>query len=543
MTESALTDLVEPLAIAQTEGRRVAARLRPNTARLVAEAGRAALVWLAVAVVHSSQGPLTDRAVVTVTVAASIWLVCLKVAASPDVLLFGRILSHASGTLLGLLGVALVNRSSVGLHFSWLALAALALGVLATTAVWDAFADFVLVARRRVLFIGTNARDVMLHEDLGRCRQLGLEILDYPERALAHGQATPAELVGMEDLERVVEAQDPDILVLADETAFEHALDRVLDARTGVRVVDLAGFCEYALGRVPIEHIGPAWFMSLVHLRQRVYSRRSKRLFDIVASAFGLVLAAPILLVLALLTKITSDGPVFHRQVRVGEGGSTFTVLKIRTMRCDAERDGPAFARDDDPRVTRIGRFLRRTHLDELPQFWNVLNGDMSMVGPRPERPEFIDRIEDAVPFWNRRVLVKPGITGWAQILGDYASDEEGMARKLSFDLWYLRHQSLLVDLAVCVSTFFTALRSTFADDDVTSRGSRDSRRRASALLAVPDHVAGNGHERHAGEVVRSRPQLADFRVAAPRRREPARRPPSDSAARLAAVRARDLHR
>jgi lipopolysaccharide/colanic/teichoic acid biosynthesis glycosyltransferase len=161
----------------------------------------------------------------------------------------------------------------------------------------------------------------------------------------------------------------------------------------------------------------------------------------------------------ALVTKLT-EGPVLYRQTRIGEDGRHFTIYKFCTMKCDAERDGVAFARENDPRATRIGCFLRRTHLDELPQLWNVLKGEMSIVGPRPERPEFIELIEEAVPFWSRRLLVKPGITGWAQVRCGYASDCEAMETKLSYDLWYLRHRSLLVDLALCVMTFFAVARS-----------------------------------------------------------------------------------
>jgi lipopolysaccharide/colanic/teichoic acid biosynthesis glycosyltransferase len=170
------------------------------------------------------------------------------------------------------------------------------------------------------------------------------------------------------------------------------------------------------------------------------------------------VLAAPVLAVLALVSKV-SPGPVLYRQVRAGEGGAQFTIYKFRTMECDAERDGPAFSGNDDARVCRIGAFMRETHLDELPQLWNVLKGEMSIVGPRPERPEFIAMLETTVPFWNRRLLVKPGITGWAQVQCGYQSDCEGMARKLSYDLWYLRHRNLLVDLGVCLATFVHVLK------------------------------------------------------------------------------------
>ena len=159
------------------------------------------------------------------------------------------------------------------------------------------------------------------------------------------------------------------------------------------------------------------------------------------------------LAVIALLVRL-SPGPVIYRQTRVGAGGKPFTMLKFRTMRADSEPDCASYTAVGDARVTRIGRVLRMTHLDELPQLWNVLKGQMSVVGPRPERPEFIPMLEKAIPFFSRRLLIKPGVTGWAQLRSDYSSDAEGAANKLSYDLWYLRHRNLLVDLAICAKTF-----------------------------------------------------------------------------------------
>jgi lipopolysaccharide/colanic/teichoic acid biosynthesis glycosyltransferase len=150
----------------------------------------------------------------------------------------------------------------------------------------------------------------------------------------------------------------------------------------------------------------------------------------------------------------TTRGPVLYRQTRVGEGGRHFTMLKLRTMRVDAEDQGlPQFTQVGDSRVTRAGRILRQMHLDELPQIWNVLKGEMSIVGPRPERPEFVDLLEETVPFWTRRLLVKPGITGWAQLRCGYAFDAQSAAEKLSYDLWYLRNRNVIVDLAICAKT------------------------------------------------------------------------------------------
>jgi lipopolysaccharide/colanic/teichoic acid biosynthesis glycosyltransferase len=183
----------------------------------------------------------------------------------------------------------------------------------------------------------------------------------------------------------------------------------------------------------------------------------AKRVFDLVGATTALVVLAPLLAIIALLIRRT-PGPVLYRQTRVGQGGALFEIYKFRTMRVDAEEPGCCrWACHDDPRVTRIGRLLRRGHLDELPQLWNVLRGEMSLVGPRPERPDFVEELERAVPFWGRRLLIKPGLTGWAQLHSGYASDVDGAAAKLSYDLWYLRHRNVVLDLAICVKTLSSA--------------------------------------------------------------------------------------
>jgi lipopolysaccharide/colanic/teichoic acid biosynthesis glycosyltransferase len=199
--------------------------------------------------------------------------------------------------------------------------------------------------------------------------------------------------------------------------------------------------------------------MSILHLYQRPYSRFTKRTFDLVGATIMLAVALPLLPVIALLVRLTT-GPVILRQMRVGEHGKLFTIYKFRTMRSDAEAHGRAvWASEGDPRATWLGMFLRRVRLDELPQLWNVLLGDMSIVGPRPERPEFLEELEAKVPFWTRRQLIKPGITGWAQIRRGYTADMTGSTDKLSYDLWYLRHRTLLVDFAICLHTFGVILR------------------------------------------------------------------------------------
>jgi len=261
------------------------------------------------------------------------------------------------------------------------------------------------------------------------------------------------------ELREIVESHRPDIVILTDERVSSWAVDPLLDlAPIGFRVVGVSHFVEHALGRVPLRHLTPAWFMSMLHLRQKPYTRLAKRAFDLLVSSAGLLVVAPLFPFLVLLVR-TTPGPIIYRQTRLGEGGRHFTIFKLRTMRVDAEDEGTArFAQEHDSRVTRIGRLLRRTHLDELPQLWNVLRGEMSVVGPRPERPEFVALLERSVPFWTRRLLVKPGITGWAQLRCGYAFDSSSAAEKLSYDLWYLRNRNLVVDLAICAKTVSTLL-------------------------------------------------------------------------------------
>jgi lipopolysaccharide/colanic/teichoic acid biosynthesis glycosyltransferase len=203
--------------------------------------------------------------------------------------------------------------------------------------------------------------------------------------------------------------------------------------------------------------------MSVLHLYRRNYSRLTKRTFDLFGAVLLLLLTLPLFPLLALAVSGT-NGPVILRQVRLGEHGKLFTIYKFRTMRADAEQPGHAvWAESADPRVTRVGGFMRQLRLDELPQLWNVVRGDMSLVGPRPERPEFLDELNRKVPYWTRRHLVKPGLTGWAQVRQGYVNSSDATATKLSYDLWYLRHRSLTVDLAILMRTVLVVARGEHA--------------------------------------------------------------------------------
>jgi exopolysaccharide biosynthesis polyprenyl glycosylphosphotransferase len=262
----------------------------------------------------------------------------------------------------------------------------------------------------------------------------------------------------LERLPHAVERSAPQLVVVADEDCRARALDRLIEVgHLDFAAVDLPEFYEYVFGRLPVSSISSEWFMSILHLYRRPYSQFAKRAFDVLLAGLALLLVAPLLPLIALVVRRT-PGPVVYRQTRLGEGGRPFTIYKFRTMRQDAEKRGAVWAAVDDPRVTPAGRFLRASRLDELPQLWNVLRGDMSIVGPRPERPEFVSRLRSEVPFFLRRHIVKPGITGWAQIHRGYTADTAGTGDKLSYDLWYLRHRSLVVDLAICMRTATTLL-------------------------------------------------------------------------------------
>jgi len=375
------------------------------------------------------------------SVAAAVWLANLRIAFAGVPYAVGPGVPSMIGTATGLVCVAALNEHIVGLDLSLVALLGAALAVLVSIAVWEHLLERTL-SRLRVLVIGTT-EFTEVADAAKRARRMALDVLG--------GESA---LRSLDSLTEVVTVQRPDLVVLADGQASSAALDRLLDIADGrFRVAGLTSFYEYALGRVPLHQITPMWFISLLHVRQRPYARWVKRAFDLVSATLILVLAAPLLPLIALAVSGT-PGPIIYRQVRVGDRGRRFTIYKFRTMVDRAERPGEAvWAKDADPRTTPVGAFLRRTHLDELPQLCNVLKGDMSMVGPRPERPEFIASLEDRIPFWSRRLLIKPGMTGWAQVHCGYASDVAAMQEKLAYDFWYLRHRSLALDLAICFRT------------------------------------------------------------------------------------------
>ncbi|MDE2580816.1 MAG: exopolysaccharide biosynthesis polyprenyl glycosylphosphotransferase [Rhodospirillales bacterium] len=222
----------------------------------------------------------------------------------------------------------------------------------------------------------------------------------------------------------------------------------------GARMFGEASFWEQCLGRVNLDRIDRQWFLSGDGFTDGPFGTAAKRLLDVLVSVVLLTLTFPLMLAVALAVKLDSQGPLFYRQLRVGLHGKPFTLLKFRSMRADAESGGtPRWAARRDDRVTRVGRFIRSTRIDELPQLVNVLRGEMSLVGPRPERPHFVEQLAAVIPFYHERAHVKPGITGWAQVNYPYGASVEDAREKLSYDLYYLKYHGLLLDLLILVST------------------------------------------------------------------------------------------
>ncbi|WP_380782316.1 TIGR03013 family XrtA/PEP-CTERM system glycosyltransferase [Sphingomonas sp. R86520] len=259
----------------------------------------------------------------------------------------------------------------------------------------------------------------------------------------------------------IVDQNASEVVLALDERRNALPMKDLLRVRTtGVQVSEISTFLERETGRIDLKSVNPSWLIfSDGFASSRMLSSVFKRAFDIVASSVLLVLTIPIILITAIAIKLESRGPAFYRQRRVGLYNEGFDILKLRSMRQDAEIAGTAvWAAEDDPRITRIGRFIRKVRIDELPQTWTVLKGEMSFVGPRPERPQFVEQLEDQLPFYAERHMVKPGITGWAQINYPYGASIEDARHKLEYDLYYAKNYSPFLDMLILLQTLRVVL-------------------------------------------------------------------------------------
>lgn len=222
----------------------------------------------------------------------------------------------------------------------------------------------------------------------------------------------------------------------------------------GVDIIDAASFCEDATRKLPVENISPSWFIYSDGFRITPFLHFIKRTLDIVLSLVGMILLLPVWTIVAFLVRCDSSGSIFFRQIRVGEREVPFTIYKFRTMRQDAEKEtGAVWATENDVRITKVGKFLRKTRLDEFPQLFNVLKGEMSLVGPRPERPEFVEQLNEKIPYYPTRHFMKPGVTGWAQICYPYGASDEDALEKLRYDLYYIKNYTVLFDVLIILET------------------------------------------------------------------------------------------
>lgn len=323
------------------------------------------------------------------------------------------------------------------------------------------------VGTRRVLIVGTGPDAQQVWSDLRAGEQWSsYEVVGFvptAEHAAAVGVRDGATVFdGRRRLVELVREHRINEIIVAvrEQRGGGVPMEQLLDCRIGgVPIMDLAGFYERAKAEVPVDSLKASWLVYGDGFVQGGLRQASKRLFDVVSSSLLLVLAAPVMLLTALVIRLDSPGPVLYRQERVGLGGRSFQCIKFRSMRTDAEKDGVArWATKNDSRITRVGAFIRKTRIDELPQLFSVLAGEMSMVGPRPERPSFVAQLREQIPYYDLRHTVKPGLTGWAQVRYAYGASLEDARKKHQFDLYYVKNNSVLLDLQVLIETVSVVL-------------------------------------------------------------------------------------
>lgn len=337
--------------------------------------------------------------------------------------------------------------------------------------------------QRKVLIIGAGKAGQEIHTIIQSHKNSGLTVAgfldDNPHKIGSTLDGSPV-LGNSSQLSEIIISHKIGMLVMAITHANYATLlnNLVRFSFMGVQLIDMPSLYEFLAGKIPTDHITDVWLLIHSLNGSKVYYRHFKRVTDVVLASLGLVLSCPLWGLIALAVKLDSLGPVFFRQERLGKDGKSFRILKFRTMVNDAEKCGPQFACHDDARITRVGRFLRKTRLDELPQLFNILKGDMSFIGPRPEREVFIREFQqpvpklqegrratddqgcqvlcgykERIPYYSYRLLVKPGITGWAQVMHTYAADLAETKEKLEYDLYYIKNMSLFLDLAILLKT------------------------------------------------------------------------------------------
>jgi sugar transferase (PEP-CTERM system associated) len=371
-----------------------------------------------------------------------------------------RLLQAAGAASIVLAAIYFVNpRLMIGNGIFVSALFVFLVAILGWRLAFNGLTGSLKLDEERVLFVGTGetarkvARQILDQHDFAY-RVIGF--IDDDASRIGERIVNPGIVGTPADIERLIaEHQIDRIVVGLSDRRGKLPVEELLRAKmAGVCVEDATTTYERVTGKILIDDLRPSWLIFSDGFRVSRLSRLMKRTIDLTLALLMAVLALPVMAIAALVVLIDDGRPIFYRQERVGENGRAFVLSKFRSMRTDAEKGGkPIWATDGDDRVTRVGRFLRKTRLDELPQLWNVIRGDMSFVGPRPERPFFVEQLSRQIPFYQQRHAVKPGLTGWAQVKYRYGSSLEDAMEKLRYDLYYIKHLSVFFDLTIVFDT------------------------------------------------------------------------------------------
>ena len=311
----------------------------------------------------------------------------------------------------------------------------------------------------RILIVGSGSQAVEMAREVLNRPDAGYRIVGFvgtDAELLGKSLINPRVIGLTEELDQIVKRENIDRIVVAmGERRGQLPTDKLLQLSLAgqVTIEEGASFYERLTSRVSLNMLRPSWLIFTGRGRQKKLAELSRNVVHWLVALAGAILALPIILVTAVLIKLESKGPVFYKQERVGKNGRSFVLTKFRSMRVDAEQDGPVWAQKGDDRTTRVGRVIRKVRIDEIPQFWNILKGEMSFVGPRPERPHFVAQLAQEIPFYEQRHLIAPGLTGWAQIKYPYGASIEDARQKLQYDLYYIKNQSLMLDAIILFET------------------------------------------------------------------------------------------
>jgi len=299
---------------------------------------------------------------------------------------------------------------------------------------------------QNILIIGHNKESDQIAKIIQEKPQLGYFLAAHLEPNEIQTAFDLIELISKNNIKFIITAIDPH-----QDKKLVSLLYQCLPLK--ISFLDLPSFYERILGKVPVSVIGQIWFLENLTESEKTFYENSKRILDMLGALILGIISLFLYPLIALAIKLESRGPIFFKQKRMGQNGEVFTVIKFRSMKETAETDGPKWANEEDERITRVGRFLRKTRLDELPQLWNIFCGQMSFIGPRPERLEFVEKLEKEIPYYQMRHLIKPGLTGWAQVNFHYAASVEDSLEKLQYELYYIKHRSFILDLSILLKT------------------------------------------------------------------------------------------